>query len=61
MGDDFPDYEQLEAWIRQAPQTFLPAMLAATIESCIRKNVFKEGGMEIFVERVRLREANNGR
>lgn len=54
--NDFPDYEQLEAWIRQAPQTFLPALLAATIESCIRKNVFQEGGMGKFIERVIHRE-----
>lgn len=44
-------YTKLRGAIEQSSQTWLPGLLAATIQACRRKEVFAPGGLLEFVQR----------
>ena len=53
MGTNYIEYDKMVKAITDgAPVTQLPAYLKITIETIIKKNVFKEGGLERFVNRI---------
>lgn len=59
MKADPTDYENITEAIRQAPQTFMPALLATAVEACIDKKVFRNGkSIERFVVAAILRKVN---
>ncbi len=50
---DETNYGRLERELRQAPATFIPALLSALVETAEQKKVFAEGGLLKFV-RIRV-------
>lgn len=46
------DYEKLNAAIRAAPMTQIPALMIACIETGIDKNVWRQGWIDVFAARV---------
>ena len=52
MSDE-TNYGRLERELREAPATFIPALLSALVETAEKKRVFNEGGLLRFV-RIRV-------
>ncbi len=48
-------YEEIEKAIKDAPVTYLPALLRACVEESIKKRVFVEGGLLRFVTAVQYK------
>lgn len=44
-------YSEIVEAIKTAPETWLPALLAETVQACERKKVFQDGGLIRLVER----------
>lgn len=44
------DYDTLKANIDHAPLTWLPALLIAVVQACVRGGVFAPGGLEKVVK-----------
>ena len=58
MSDE-TNYGRLERELRQAPATFIPALLSVLVETAEQKKVFAEGGLLRFV-RIRLKGDTDG-
>ena len=50
---DETNYGRLERELREAPVTFIPALLSALVETAEKKRVFNKGGLLRFV-RIRV-------
>jgi hypothetical protein len=51
-GDEFPDYEDLERWIRDCPGTWVGGLLRAVIVRAVRFPFFaNDNALRRFVEK----------
>ncbi len=51
------EYTKLIKAISQQSDTRFPALLSIIIKECIKRKIFKEGGMKIFIQRVIQKES----
>ena len=58
--DDYPGFAKFESWILASPRTFLPALLIACVRACVRKDVFKPGGIGRTADKAEKDERENG-
>lgn len=42
-------YDQITEAIKEAPQTWLPALLKTVVDACLDRKVFVDGGIERYV------------
>jgi hypothetical protein len=49
------DYDETVLAIRESADTQIPALLAICVEEAIKRGVFREGGMERFIAKVRAK------
>jgi hypothetical protein len=51
IDDEMPAYEELTGWLQRVPVTWLPALLTRVVALCVIRQVFREGGLQVYVDR----------
>lgn len=53
------NYSEIREELEDIPQTWCPALLVTLVRTCVRKKVFREGGLVATVKQVEKEELKN--
>lgn len=49
LDSEMPGYEELTGWFQRVPATWLPGLLSSCVRQCVKRSIFKPGGIQRIV------------